>query len=32
MHVEWGETQTISSTEFNVNDFIDELFIKIMED
>ena len=32
MHVEWGETQTITSTEFNVYDFIDELFIKIMED
>ena len=32
MHVEWGETQTITSTEFNVYDLIDKFFIKIMED
>ena len=32
MHTEWGETQTISGTEFNVYDLIDKFFIKIMED
>lgn len=32
MHIEWGETQTISGTEFNVYDLIDKFFIKIMED
>lgn len=32
MHIEWGETQTISGTEFDVYDLIDKFFIKIMED